>query len=411
MKNRIFIYGYHGLRNIGAESRLIAIVNALRALTPGAEIVANSFHRSNLDYLQGARVDYFHPATYKFAGKRRIADADALILSEGNVLTEAFTKHMLVACMTALEQAQSLGVASVGLALDSGTVASSRRDRVVRALDSTALLTVRAPGAAEELKALGVSASMPVTADCAPSMPLPDDDTRNRIRRKLGFDDGRPVHGIAPVDFFMYPARMALLGRRDDFVRWPFKATWPNGGRERTERLVEEWTSYAHYLLAREPGTRVALFVMDPSDIGIAKRIHERIGRPERTVILAGEDFDPFEMSAALGALTSMATSRYHALVMPLAYAIPYIALGHDTRTRFISKELGVAKYFIAHDTADVAGELRHRHESLMAENDAVRDRLGRGFIELRKRDRENYRLLGEVLAERGYPIRSAVAS
>jgi len=153
VKNRIFIYGYHGLRNIGAESRLIAIVNALRAIVPGAEIVVNSFHRSNLDYLQGARVDYFHPATYKLAGKRRIAASDALILSEGNVLTEAFTKHMLVACMTALEQAQALGVASVGLALDSGTVSASRRNRVVRALDSTALLTVRAPGAAEELKA------------------------------------------------------------------------------------------------------------------------------------------------------------------------------------------------------------------------------------------------------------------
>lgn len=411
MKNRIFIYGYHGLRNIGAESRLIAIVNALRVLAPGAEIVVNSFHRSNLDYLQGARVDYFHPATYKFAGRKRIADSDALILSEGNALTEAFTKHMLVACMTALEQADSLGVASVGLALDSGTVSSHRRERVVRALDSTALLTVRAPGAAEELKALGVTTSMPVTADCAPSMPLPDAGTRNKIRRSLGFDDGHPVHGIAPVDFFMYPARMALVGRPEDFVRWPFKATWPDAGRERTKRLVEDWTAYAHYLLSSEPGARVALFSMDPSDIGIVRKIQERIGQPERTLILAGEDFNPFEMSAALGELRSMATSRYHALVMPLAYAIPYIALGHDTRTRFISEELGVSKYFIPHDTTDVAGELRRSHESLMAEHDAVQDRLGRGFMELRRRDRENYRLLGEVLAERGYRIRADVTS
>jgi polysaccharide pyruvyl transferase WcaK-like protein len=357
VKNRIFIYGYHGLRNIGAESRLIAIVNALRAMVPATEIVVNSFHRTNLAYLRGATVDYFHPATYRLAGRRRIAAADALILSEGNMLTEAFTKHMLVACITALEQARALGVASVGLALDSGTMSPTRRDRVVRALDSTALLTVRAPGAAEELRTLGVTTQLPVTADCAPSMPLPNDQVRNRIRESLGFDDG-PVHGIAPVDFFMYPARMALVGRREDFVRWPFKATWPDDGRQRSERLVENWAAYGQYLLSLEPRARVALIVMDPSDIGVARRIRERIACPERTMLLAGVDLDPFEMSAALGELTTIATSRYHALVMPLAYAVPYVALGHDTRTRFISEELGVSEYFVAHDTPDMVGRV-----------------------------------------------------
>ena len=300
MKNRIFIYGYHGLRNIGAESRLIAIVNALRALVPSAEIVVNSFHRTNLSYLRGATVDYFHPAAYRLAGRRRIGSADALVLSEGNMLTEAFTKHMLVACITALEQARSLGVPAIGLALDTGTISETRRERVVRALDSTALLTVRAPGAAQELQALGVTHELPVTADCAPSMPLPDDQERSRVRLRLGFD-GAPVHAIAPVDFYMYPARMALVGRREDFVRWPFKATWPDDGRVRTERLVKTWISYGLHILASDPRARVALIVMDPSDIGIPQRIREGIGRPERTVLLAGADLTPPEMSAALG--------------------------------------------------------------------------------------------------------------
>jgi len=97
---------------------------------------------------------------------------------------------------------------------------------------------------------------------------------------------------------------------------------------------------------------------------------------------------------------------------MPLAYAIPYVALGHDTRTRFISDELGVSEYFVPHDTppADLLTELTERYERLMSERDSVQERLARGFRAMQARDQENYRLMGNVLSARGYEVNSVGA-
>lgn len=407
MSKRVFIYGYHGFRNIGAECRLVAIVHELNRRLAGAEILVNTFQRRNLSYLRGARAEYFHPATYSVAARRRIKESDLLLLSEGNMLTETFSKHMVLAFTTALEQAAKLAVPSVGLALDSGRLSPKRKVRVAEALNTTALLTVRAPGAGDELRAQGVRVPMPVTADCAVSMPLPTEDAQRTIRHRLGMLDG-PVFGIAPVDFFMYPAHMALVGRPADYIRWPFKATWPDNGRERTQRLVADWVGYGKSLLSTTPRAKAAVVAMDPSDIGIARRVQAGIGRPDRTLLLTGRDLDPVQMSGALGGLSSIATSRYHALVLPLAYAVPYLAVGHDTRTRFISDELGVTDYFIPFDAPRLQDELRDRHWDLIENRDNVRHRLRAGFADFRRRDQENYRLLGDLLADRGFDVQHA---
>ncbi len=411
MKNRVLLYGYHGFRNIGAESRLVATVEALRAIAPRAEIAVNTFHRQNLDYLRqpGVVLEYFHPATYAFAGRRRIASADVVVMTEGNMLTESFSKHMVLGFTTAVEQAERLGVPSVGLALDSGSLSPERVPRVAAALNSMRLLTVRAPGAAEALRAMGVTRELEITADCALSMRPPSDAIREAVWRRYSLDHG-PVYGIAPVDFFMYPARMALIGRRDDFVRWPFKATWPNEGRLASERLVKAWVEYGKHLLA-DPAARLMLVVMDPSDVGIARSVLAGLAESDRVIFLSGQELDPVEMSAALSALRTIATSRYHALVMPLLYAVPYIALGHDTRTRFISDQLDVGAYFIPHDEPNLANELKERHEMLVANEQAVRNRLDRGFRELKRRDALNYSLLGSLLAKLGYETVDAPAA
>jgi polysaccharide pyruvyl transferase WcaK-like protein len=105
-------------------------------------------------------------------------------------------------------------------------------------------------------------------------------------------------------------------------------------------------------------------------------------------------------MSAALSAFTTIVTSRYHAVVMPMAYAVPFIAVGHDNRTRFIAQEMGVERYFVPHGTADLATVLVDRHRQLMIERENLRPVLATKFTDFQHRDQENYRLLAKVVAE-----------
>jgi polysaccharide pyruvyl transferase WcaK-like protein len=404
MGSRIFVYGYNGVRNIGADCRIMPILAHLRRLAPDAEIVVNTFGRHELDFVADVEVDYFHPATYAVAAKRRIRDADVAILCEGNMLTDGFTPHMVKAFTLAMEQGEALGVPTVGLALDSGSLSPRLEPRVMSALSTMELVTARSAGAGRSLKERGVTSRVEVTADSAVNMVLPDEAHRQRVLRGLGMAGG-PVHGLAPVDFSMFPARIAPFGRRDDYVRWPFKGTWPDGGRERSARLLGQWTEYAHHLLATDLDARVAVFALDPSDRNFATALHARIDRPDRTVLVLGRDHGPLDVSAALSGLRSMTTSRYHGLVLTLPYSIPVIALGHDTRMSFITEELGVPEYFVDHTTPTLIGDLTERHSHLMTHADDVRTRLEAGFRSMRSRDLENYTHVGGVLEELDFRV------
>jgi hypothetical protein len=396
----------HGYRNLGAEARLVAIVDQLRRIVPDAEVVANSLHRTALDYLRelGARVHYFPPALYRPAGRRLIRTADCVILSEGAMIGDRFSPALLNALVTAIEQTGREGIASVGLALDSNYISPGRRERAVRALNSISLLTVRAPGCDEHLRSYGVEAEMPVTADCAVSMPLPGEGVRRRVRERWGLGDG-PVHGIAPVDFHMWPALMRPVGRPSDYVRWPYRATYPDGGRRRSAELRARWVEHARYLLSTDRRARVAIVIQDRGDVRFAYRIHRELGVPERSFVIDGQVSDPFEMSAAYSQMETLTSSRYHAIVLASAYAVPFVALGHDNRTQFYCQDIGLEKLFVAHDEPDATAAVRERHELLGPERDGIRERIEAGFAEMRERDAVNYRLLGDLLEGLGHRV------
>ncbi|MEA2474275.1 MAG: hypothetical protein QOE06_2190 [Thermoleophilaceae bacterium] len=411
MKNRVLVYGMHGYRNLGAEARLVAILDQLNRMVPDAEIVTNTLDRHALDYLRDmCTVHHFHPAVYRAAGRRLIAGSDCVILSEGAMIGDRFSPALLNALTLAIEQAERAGIASVGLALDSNYISPKRRPRTVRALNTIDLLTVRAPGCDEHLASYGVEVPMPITADCAVSMPLPGEDVVRTVRERYGFGEG-PVHGIAPVDFHMWPALPRPLGRPSDYVRWPYRATWPNGGRERSEQLLATWVEHARHLLSLDRRARVAIVIQDRGDVRFAYRLHEALGVPERSFVINGQTSNPYEMSAAYSQMETLSSSRYHAIVLASAYAIPFVALGHDNRTQFYCQDIGLERLFVPSDTPDVVATLRERHELLAPERDGIRERIAAGFRAMRVRDAVNYRMLGDLLERLGHRVERAPAT
>jgi len=403
MQNRILIYGYHGMCNIGADSRLLALRDVLARLVPQAELVVPSFHPKNLRYVEGVTHVNIHPATYPWAAKKYIRAADIMILSEGNMLTDEFSVHLMRAFAIALEQARALSVPSVGLALDSGKLDPKNVKRVRDALNSISLLTARSAGAKRSLQEMGVSVPITETADCAVSMCLYTANERKAVRQNVGMNENVNFYGIAPVDFYMWPAVTSIFGKKEEYVRWPFKGTWPNNGKEKTAKLGQSWVTYANHLLAQDSNARIALIAMEAVDERFCIRIKKQVSNPERTVIISCNELTPKQISACLEGLTSLVTSRYHALVLSLPFAIPYIAIGHDTRTRYISDELGVGNYFISYQFNNLSEVVIETHKLLIKNLNYIRSLLQSGFNNLLKKDRINYELLSEVLEKTGY--------
>ncbi len=403
----IFIYGYHGFHNVGADCRLLAMVDQLRCRLPDIPITVSSFRKGRIEQAHGVEVVSFHPAKYRWAARRHIAAADVLVLSEGNMLTDEFSPHLVLAFITAIEQAAKLGTPSVGLALDAGRLSTGRIPRVVEALDSTSLLTVRTPQARSALVGMGVRRPIEVTADCAVSLPPPDN--RQLVAAKLGLS-GAPVFGIAPVDFHMWPARVNPLGRPRDFVRWPFKATWPDGGRARSEVLATAWAKYGAWLLDRDASARLVVIVMDPADRHLAQAIAGRLSS-KRVSLLSGASLDCRSISAAIGCMSTIATSRYHALVLALAWGVPFLALGHDTRMQFISADMGLHDAYIPHDTAQLADTLIGHHLRLEDHRDETSGWLIAQHARMRAADSRNYDLVADLCARLGHLRAQAATS
>jgi polysaccharide pyruvyl transferase WcaK-like protein len=174
---------------------------------------------------------------------------------------------------------------------------------------------------------------------------------------------------------------------------------------------VRDWVEHARYLLAAHPRARVMIVLMDRGDVRFGRRIHAELGEPERAFVLDGQSSNPAEISAALGEAESLTSSRYHALVLSAAYAVPAVALGHDNRTRFFCEDLGLERYWVSHETPDPAAALRERHEALLSERGAVRERIRRGFEDMKARDARNYELLGDVLHGIGYRVEPVAPS
>ncbi|RKP48230.1 polysaccharide pyruvyl transferase family protein [Trinickia fusca] len=410
-RRKVFIYGYHGFRNLGAEARLISMIHNLRQRAPHIDITVSTFDKKRLAYVgrdYNVSTAYLHPAFYKGKATRLIGDTDVMILAEGNMLTDEFSPLMIEVFAHAMEEAERQQKYVVGLALDSGRISPVRKGRMVSALNSIELLTVRAPSARDVLLQLGVKIPIQVTADCALSMPLPSDVLRRQLASRYGIKDQR-LDAVAPVDFHMWPAKIALFGRRDEYLRWPIKATWGDGGRRMSETLIADWVRYVDYLLDFSKDGLVPLLVMDPADRRIAERIAQAVKDPRRVLLLAGDDLTPPQMSALMSMFSSVTTSRYHALVLPLPYAVPFIGLGHDTRTKFIAEHLDMPECFVPYDSVDRIDRLIALHRQLAGNAEKVestRARIRPGVLALQREDQRNY----DIVAQHAFGWRSNVS-
>lgn len=268
-ENQIFLYGYHGFRNIGAEARLVSIMEHLREEFPRVRFLVSTWDRHSMNFLRdldsNVELAYINPANYRWGARKYIESSRVMVLCEGNMLTERFSPLMVNTFWTAMKQARQYGTMAMGIALDSGTIAPRKRPGVAQELDSLEALTLRTPAAADELKSMGVHRNLQVTADCALSMSVPSASMQNEMAERFRFQ-GRVVHALAPVDFYMWPAKVSFVGTKSSYLRYPIKLTWGEGeGKADSQRLVADWTAYANSLLADDESAVLALTVMEPS--------------------------------------------------------------------------------------------------------------------------------------------------
>ena len=402
---RVLLVGYNGACNTGSETRLLSIIDDVRAvLGPDAPVTVPTLNEVNLRrYLQeGPRLRIAPvPSIYFGALKRLVRQHDLVILVEGSCYMDTWTSALLWAFLWASKQARAMGRPCMAYAVDAGDLKAGNARRVRRDAGGTDLIVTRTAAAADRLRALGVTAPIEVTADTSFTY-HPDSADRGALRRLWPGAPDRLV-GISPVDFNIWPVVVRPWGRREDCYRWPYYYSRSRARREASEALARGLAAEADRLV-EEHGVGIALFGMEALDAPIVRRVRALMRHGDRAFEMLSQEHSASRMTWALRELDALVTSRYHAAVLAMEAGVPMVALGHDRRIRDLFTDMGLFEtMFVEHCAVDACGELGSRVDALLADPAPTRSKVLAGHALHMARARRNRELLRAFVRDHGW--------
>lgn len=405
---RVLLVGYNGANNTGSESRLLSIIEDVRAvLGPDAIITIPTLNPVNLcRYIEETPTLKVAPipSIYFSALKRLVRQNDVMLLVEGSCYMDTWTSALLWAFLWSTKQAANYGRPSMAYAVDSGNLTPSNLKRVRRDASRTDLIVTRTQAAADRLDAYGVSAPMEVTADTSFTFEM--DPADEGIMERLWPEAASgTVTGIAPVDFHMWPVVIRPWGRKADQYKWPYYFSRSRERTEATQRLAQGFARQATSLI-EDHDMYVALVCMEELDEPLARQVQALVPRTDRVRVFSSCELNASEMQGLLKGMEILITSRYHSAVLSSPASVPVVAIGHDPRVEDLMRDMNIYKTnFISHAADDVFERLEDKVDRVLADPAPERDAVRKAHAEHVERARRNRLLLRSFLEERGWSV------
>lgn len=353
-KLRVACFGYNGVNNTGSEAKLLTTLHTIKEVMGDSigelavlSIDAENQKRYLKDYPEVRIVEIGPWILFKNPKLFLEGGWDLFFLSEGSTFIDHFSSLFLYMFCGAARLEKMRGRKVVAYANDCGHLQPKNRNMLKRTLNKIDLVMLRNPDAAARMREYGVTNEIHVTADGAYEYPLPPKEYRQRVIEKIGLQpDKRPVIGIAPKEFFWWPIGFKPWGPKEDLYMYPFYHLWPKGGKESSQKYVEQSARHADWCVENYDAD-VALISMEHMDYPPCKRIHDAMKNKDHAFIVASDDYIVDDIISLLAELKALITTRYHAVVLSSCSAIPMISVSSDTRCEAVFRELDIMDYFI----------------------------------------------------------------
>ncbi len=350
--------GYNGANNTGSEAKLLTTIADIK------DVIGDRLEGITVLTLDEARqrryLESKHPdveivevapsAVFKHPGrlfKKLSKPSDILFLSEGSTFIDHFSSIFIWAFLAAANFSKRRGKRVVCYANDCGHLKPFNQKLLRRVINKVDLIMLRNPDAKARFQEYGVTKPIHVTADGAYTYPLPPEEYRKKVLEKLGFDPGkRPIIGIAPKEFFWWPIKFKPFGRKEDLYMYPFYHSWQPGGKESSQRYVEQSARHADWCVETF-NADIAIISMEHMDYPPSKRIYETMKHRDRARLVPSDEFVVDDIMSVLSALKFLITTRYHATVLSSCSAVPMVAVSSDTRCEAVFRELDMMDLYI----------------------------------------------------------------
>jgi polysaccharide pyruvyl transferase WcaK-like protein len=401
---RVLLVGLNGVNNTGAEARVLAIIDDVRAVlgpdttltVPSLDVAATRRYVREDAHLHVVPI----PSVYFAALRRLVHEHDLVLLCEGSVYMDTWTPFLLYYFLWATHCAHAFGKPCLAYAVDVGKASPLNRRLIRREASKTDLLVTRTYAGAETLRSWGVTAPLDVTADTALTMHT-DPADEGWVQR--AWPEAAGIVGFSMVDFYLWPLVFRLRGPQEHCYRWPYYFSRSPERVQASAALAAGYAALADRIVV-EQGRSIALICMEQVDEILAHEVHRRMAQAGRARVFSARAYNASQMALLLRGLDLLVASRYHASVLSLAGHVPQVAVGHDLRLKTLYAELGLLDGYFVEPHAPHMLTLLGRHvEQLLADSTAERDILCRGHNNLLVRARRNAGILRTFARAHGW--------
>jgi len=354
-KLKILLAGYNGARNTGADARVVALVKQLNDAL-GTENVDLTVMTLDDDNVKGYFPGHVHQWTFTtmffWSLLRATSQHHVAILCEGSTLSTTFAKALSVFYCQAAGIMRRQGKPCIAYGSEIGHL-DGWLAKLSHDLCRDTYFIVRTEASLKNLKTLGLKGH--VGTDTA--WPFLTEEGENWARNQLkadGWDGKKPLLGVAVVNPFWWPVCPSLWRWTKGVLTGHHTLQYDkfyffSDSEERREKFQHYLTEIAQAInrYQKEHDAFVVILGMEKLDEEACKRFAQLLEGPYQ--IYHSKNHNVFQMTGLLRQLSMLVTSRYHAAVLSMERAIPYVAVSMDGRLDGVVHEAELADNYLHH--------------------------------------------------------------
>ncbi len=360
---KLFLAGYNGSGNTGADVRVSEMVRQLRTIigpeqfAPGLLMVKEHLPRDLFPEVALEVGDLYLPVL--LAQKTRAYHG--VVTCEGSMFKSSHADLFTMLMASALGFGAAAGKPAVGYGADAGHMNPALESFVAESCRDAFVIS-RSKASADLLSGLGLRVAS--GADPAWTFdPAPRAEAA-ALMAASGWDGETPILGMAPINPFWWPARLDPAKAREmeetgahadyHFGSGVFHDSSPDS-QARYERYLD---GIAAAVAAYAKTQRIfpVLFAMERLDARACQHLAERLD--PSPPIFAVHQRHPREMVALLRLCSLLVSSRFHAIVTSMPGGVPSVGLTMDERIRNLFDESGQSERVIRADDPELGAKL-----------------------------------------------------
>lgn len=354
-KIKLLLVGYNGMRNTGADARVVAMVEQIESVF-GREQIEISVMTLDKESMRGyfpERVQLISFHTIFFLELyRQCCRHHAVLLCEGSTLKSTFANALTLFFCQAAGIMKQQKKPCIAYGSEIGTM-EPFLEKIAVDLCSDTYFIVRTQDSYNELQKLGLHGHVGTdTAWTFPAEALPL-DVRNKLIRD-GWDGIKPLLGVAVINPFWWPVRSSIqkwvktLITGDKTLQYNKWYYFSDSEQRKTkyQRYIAQ-IAQAVQQYALETDCHIVLIGMEKLDESACRDLSNLLNVPHS--IILSKDETAFTLTALLRNLSLLITSRYHACVLSMEAQIPVIAISMDERLDNLMREVGLAEQYLLH--------------------------------------------------------------